>query len=714
MTFDGGALPSSTDAEELQVDLLDETTGAVVQLLGPRWTQDSQNFNQYDLVAGSATFTQTIEPGLYSELYARGWSSSPGLVAFATPATEALPYGYHLLAQHVQVAAGPALLAIDIPFTDLQVSVTFGGGSIPTATDAEELQLALIDESTNAVVQLRGPQWIQDTQNFDQYDFVSGSDHFTQRIPPGTYSMLYERGWSSSPDLVVFATPASESLPYGYHLLQQHVVLGRGPRPLAIDIPSAQLQVAVTFNGAALPGTTDAEEMQVDLIDESTGALVQLLGPRWIQDSQNFDQYDLEAGSTTFAQTIVPGTYSVVYARGWSSSPNLVVFATPATEALPYGYHLLQQHVSLGAGAPTLAIDIPLTQLQVGVTFNGGGLPSTTDAEEMQVDLIDESTGALVQLLGPRWIQDTQNFDQYDLQPGSTRFTQSIVPGIYSVLYARGWSSSPNLVVFATPASEPLPYGYHLLQQHVAVAAGAQGLAVDVPSTVVGVNVTLNGAPLPSTTDAEEMQVELVDESTQATVQLLGPRWIQDSQNFDQYDLQAGSVPFFQTLIAGPYSVRYARGWTTSPDVVFATPTTETLPYGYSILAQHLEVPVGGAWMPIDIPSTQVGFQVTFQGGNLPPTTDAEELSLLLTDESTGFRVQLLGPRWLQDAQNFDQYDLVGGSSAFTQQLVDGNYGALYTRGWTTTSGPVVFATPTTESLPYGYHQLAACQRVGP
>jgi hypothetical protein len=85
-----------------------------------------------------------------------------------------------------------------------------------------------------------------------------------------------------------------------------------------------------------------------------------------------------------------------------------------------------------------------------------------------------------------------------------------------------------------------------------------------------------------------------------------------------------------------------------------------------------------------------------------------------LVDQSTGFLVQLLGPTYSQDSQSIDQEDLVSGSSTFTQVLLNGTYELLYTRGWDSENGLVVFATPTSQPLPYGYHVLASCQRVGP
>jgi hypothetical protein len=105
---------------------------------------------------------------------------------------------------------------------------------------------------------------------------------------------------------------------------------------------------------------------------------------------------------------------------------------------------------------------------------------------------------------------------------------------------------------------------------------------------------------------------------------------------------------------------------------------------------------------------------ITFDGGTLPSPTDGNELSLELIDESTGYSVLLNGPQWSQSGPNFDQWSLMPGTDHFTQTLLPGSYSAIYSRGDTTDFGGVVYATPTTEALPYGHHLLGQCLAVGP
>ncbi len=172
-------------------------------------------------------------------------------------------------------------------------------------------------------------------------------------------------------------------------------------------------------------------------------------------------------------------------------------------------------------------IDFSLAVLEGDVTMNGGAMPATSQSStSLDFYLIDRTTGALQHIGGPRW---SSSPFPYPLQAGSAHYTATVLPGVYDLLYRRGFNTttaSGTTYVYSTNDADTVAYGEQLIARNVVIGPGHNLRNIDVPLTTLTGAIRMNGGPVPATSQSStSLDFYLVDQTTGALQHIGGPRW---------------------------------------------------------------------------------------------------------------------------------------------------------------------------------------------
>jgi hypothetical protein len=159
------------------------------------------------------------------------------------------------------------------------------------------------------------------------------------------------------------------------------------------------------------------------------------------------------------ATSVVAGAYDVVYRRGWNSSGQ-TIGENATLDKLPNGYRVLQENLVLNQGSNSLVIDLTQSNLEGVVTLNGQPLPAGPGPSSDTAFIYLRSRDTEV-LHGLRHFWYTTGGGPW---PTDGVHAKSVPPGIYDVIYRRGWNSSDN-TVSENLANDKLPNGFRVLQR---------------------------------------------------------------------------------------------------------------------------------------------------------------------------------------------------------------------------------------------------------
>ncbi|HEY3357818.1 MAG TPA: hypothetical protein VGQ83_31490 [Polyangia bacterium] len=352
-----------------------------------------------------------------------------------------------------------------------------------------------------------------------------------------------------------------------------------------------------------------------------------------------------------------------------------------------------------GACAATTAyagsVDVPVATLAtVGVTVAGQPLPAgpASDSTTMTLYLRATDTGALHE------VRDLWYTSGGGPWPAGGDHAHSVLPGLYDVVYRRGYTPSSGIVAEDAPG-DPLPYGYRVLREGLLVGAGQNDLTVDVPvATLAAVNVTVAGAALPSGPSASSstMTLYLKARDTGALHQVRH-LW---------YTSGGGPWPaggdHAYSLVPGVYDVVYERAYARADNTVAENPTGDVLPNGYRVLSRGLTLSPGANSVSIDVPVATLGaVNVTLGGSPLPSggNPSSTTLTIYLRAKDTGALHEIRDLWYTSSGGPWP----AGGDHAYS--LVPGDYEVVYRRGYAASDGTVA-GNPTGDRLPNGYRLL--------
>ncbi len=709
ITYNGTSLPAmnASDLPDASLTLVALDTGARQRIAYVRWRYVSGG--TYRLTADSGAYSTRLLPGIYDLVYERGYDSSTTYVnALAT--SDTFVNGRRVLRSSVVIGPGANVMNIDVASSTVTGAITYNGAALPAtnASDLPDASLTLVALDTGARQRIAYVRWRYVSGG--TYRLTADSSSFTTTVLPGTYDLVYERGYDTSTTYVnTLAT--SDTFVNGRRVLRSRVVIAPGANRLDINIPSSTVTGAITYNGAALPAmnASDLPDASLTLVAQDTGARQRIAYVRWRYVSGG--TYRLTADSSSFTTTVLPGTYDLVYERGYDTSTTYV--NTLATgDTFVNGRRVLRTGVVINAGANTLNVDIPSSMLTGSITYNGAALPAmnVSDLPDASLTLVARDTGARQRIAYVRWRYVSGG--TYRLTADSGTYTTRLLPGTYDLVYERGYDTSTTYVnTLAT--GDTFVNGRRVLRAGVVINPGANTLNVDIPSSTLTGAITYNGTSLPATnvSDLPDASLTLIAQDTGARQRIAYVRWRYVSGG--TYRLTADSGTYTTQLLPGTYDLVYERGYDTSTTHVNTLAASDTFVNGRRVLRTNVAVTPGMNRLDIDISAQMIGGAVTYNGAALPMNnvSDLPDATLILVARDTSARQRIGYVRWRYVSGG--SYALTADSSMYSARLLPGTYDLLYERGYDS-STTYVNTLATNDTFVNGSRYLRRCIVVPP
>jgi hypothetical protein len=710
ITLNGAAVPSTlAQPTSWDIDLyaVSRDTGARHPIAFVEYVY--QSTGTHTLRAGSDRIATRLVPGVYDILYRRGETSTAGLLSL-TPASDPFAHGLRTLRTDVVIGPGDNVLDVDVPAANVTGTIRLNNAAMPgtlTQPTSWDVDLYAVSRDTGARHPIAFVEYVY--QSSGTHTLRTGSDRIATRLVPGVYDILYRRGETSTAGLLSL-TPASDPFAHGLRTLTTGVVIAPGENTLDVNLPAANVTGTVRLNNAAMPGTlTQPTSWDVDLyaVSHDTGARHPIAFVEYVYQSTG--THTLRAGSDAIATRLVPGTYDILYRRGETSTAGLLSL-TPASDPFAHGLRTLMTDVVIGPGDNTLDVNLPAANVTGTITLNGGAMPGTlTQPTSWDVDLyaVSRDTGARHPIAFVEYVY--QSSGTHTLRAGSDTIATRLVPGVYDILYRRGETSTEGLLSL-TPASDPFAHGLRVLGSGVVIAPGNNTLNVDLPSSRVTGNITLNGAALPATlTQPTSWDVDLyaVSRDTGARHPIAFVEYVYQSNG--AHTLRAGSNAIDTRLVPGTYDILYRRGETSTEGLMSLTPPSDPFAHGLRVLISGVVIGSGPATLNVDLPAAPLASPITLNGEPLPATLTQPtswDVDLYAVSRDTGARHPIAFVEYVY--QSTGTHTLRAGSGAVATRLVPGTYDLLYRRGETSTAGLLSLTDPT-DPFAHGLRTLGAC-----
>jgi len=448
-TLSGGAIPTSSKGGDVDIYLVNKDTGSRQRIGGPRYSYATSS---YVLVAGTDSYSTLVMPGTYDVIYRRGWNyAAGGNWIYTTTAGDTLADGDRILQRDVVIGGASQSLNVDFGLATISGNITLSGGAIPGTSKGGDVDLYLVNKDTGSRQRIGGPRYSYATSS---YVLVAGTDSYSTLVMPGTYDLLYRRGWNQADGgNWVYTTTAGDTLADGDRILQRDIVVSPGANTLNVDFGIATVSGTFTLSGGAIPTTSKGGDVDIYFVNKDTGSRQRIGGPRYSYASSS---YVLVAGTASYSTLVMPGTYDVLYRRGWNyQAGGNWVYTTTAGDTLADGDVVLLTNVVVPASGKSLDIDFGKADIAGSFTFSGGPIPTTSKGGDVDIYLVNRVTGSRQRIGGPRYSYASSS---YVLVAGTDAYATRIMPGVYDLLYRRGWNQAAGgNWVYTTTAGDTIP-----------------------------------------------------------------------------------------------------------------------------------------------------------------------------------------------------------------------------------------------------------------
>ena len=346
-----------------------------------------------------ASYAVRVAPGTYDLFFA---ATGPTLAA---PANQLA-----LLYAGVTVApTGTTTLDIDVRSTPVAGTITVNGAPLAEG-DAVSLSLR---NAAGDIVPIA----------------TASNGAYSARVMPGTFDLFF----SSNAAVAGSATPKNQLA----KLAAGVIVAGTGEATmqLDVDVPSAAVSGAITFNGVPASGATGGHLA----LRNAAGDVVPITA----------------ASDASYEARVVPGTYDLFFT------------GTDAVFTVGNQNARLRTGVVVAPGRTTpLDVDVPWASVEGTIRFNGA-TPTEDDTAHLTLRNAAGDGVAIV------WDAD-----------GTYRVR--MLPGKYDLFYSQG---------LRTPEFAPANQLARLRADIAVATAGVTRLDVDVPSTIITGTLNINGEP---------------------------------------------------------------------------------------------------------------------------------------------------------------------------------------------------------------------------
>ncbi len=550
---------------------------------------------------------------------------------------------------------------IEISTSTLTTNITVNGQPLSSITGSESTQNNIYAVDVNTGTRHTLAYW---------YHTNSGLNiTYADRVVAGVYDILYRRASTGSADAYVYVTDANDALPNGVTYLEKGRVINAGAQTLDLDIPTTDLTTNITVNGQPLSSVTGSESTQNNIyaVDPETGTRHTLA--YWYHTSSGLN--------ITYADSIVSGTYDILFRRASTGSADAYVYVTDANDALPNGVTYLQKNVTISGAAESLNIDIPTATLSTNITVNGAALSTVTGSESTQNNLyaVDKDTGTRHTIA--YWYHTNSGLN--------ITYADALVAGTYDILYRRASTGSEDAYVYVTDVNDALPNGVYYVQKDVVVSAGSQTLNIDIPTTTVNTVITVDGAPLANITGSESTQNNIYAVNRDTGTRHTLAYW---------YHTNSGlNITYADSVISGNYDILYRRASTGSADAyVYVTDANDALPNGVILLQENVNISGAADTVNIDIPVATPTVNITVSGSPLSSISGSESTqnNIYAVHTETGTRHTLA--YWYHTNS--------GLNITYADRLIAGTYDILYRRASTGSEDSYVYVTDSNDALP--------------
>ncbi|MEY3211927.1 MAG: hypothetical protein RIT28_2408 [Pseudomonadota bacterium] len=409
-------------------------------------------------------------------------------------------------------ASGECVYDINVPIAELDLNVTYDGGKVPSASSGDDV-LVLFTETTTGDTQ---------TYGFD------GAEESVQ-VPFGTYDIALQLG-------------AAEPRPNSLTTVRRGVSVS-GDAGLNLDLPVGELKLKVTYDGGKVPSASSGDDVLVLFTETTTG------------ETQTYS-FDGDVESVE----VPHGTYDIALQLG-------------AAEPRPNSLTTVRRGVEV-SGDGGLDLNLPVGELKLKVTYDGGKVPSASSGDDVLVLFTETSTG------------ETQT---YSLD-GDVESVE-VPHGTYDIALQFG-------------AAEPRPNSLATVRRDVEVS-GDGGLDLNLQVGEQKLKVTYDGGKVPSASSGDDVLVLFTETSTGET----------QSYSFDG-DQDTVEVPF------GTYDIALQFG--------AADPRANSL----ATVRSGVEVS-GDGGLDLNMSVGDLSLTVTYDGGKVPSAPSGDDVYVLFTETTT-------------------------------------------------------------------------------
>ena len=554
---------------------VDQTTGT--------WTRIA-NYYGYGST-DTIVYAERILPGIYDIMYVN--TSYGGDITYQifnyTDDSPDTVYGMRVLQEGVVFRAGQNTYALDVPQADLNLTVTYAGEDPVVAQLYGSFDIFAVDHQTQT--------W---TRIANYYGYGSTDTIvYAERLLPGTYDIMYvNTSYGGDITYKIFNyTDDSPDTVYGMRFLQRDVVIGAGPVNLVIDIPQADLNLTVTYDGqdpvaAQLYGSFD-----IFAVDHETETWTRIA---------NYYGY----GSTdtiVYGERLLPGTYDIMYVNtsyGGDITYKIFNYTDDSPDTV-YGMRFLQRDVVIGAGPVNLTVDVPQADLNLTVTYDGQDPVAAQLYGSFDIFAVDHETDTWTRIA---------NYYGY----GSTDtivYGERLLPGTYDLMYVNtSYGGDITYKIFNyTDDSPDTVYGMRFLRRDVVIGAGPVNLTIDVPQTDLDLTVTYKGQDPVVAQLYGSFDIFAVDHETDTWTRIA---------NYYGYG-STDTIVYAERLLPGTYDFMYVNtsyGGDITYEIFNYTDDSPDTVYGMRFLQRNVAIGAGPQTLTIDIPESAIAPVVTYDG----------------------------------------------------------------------------------------------------
>ena len=514
---------------------------------------------------------------------------------------------------------------------------------------------------------------------------------FDIRIVPGIYDLVYKTYTTSSNLYVSRINTRNTTVPAGFRVLQEGIVISQGQNLMDFNVDSATVKGEFTLNGQPFPATANYYGDGTFYLRSQDTKSLHIVGT--VKYSSSGGTYKLYGN--TFDIRIVPGMYDLVY-KTYTTSSNLYTSRiNTRNTTVPAGFRVLKTGIQINQGTNSINFNVDSATVAGKFTLNGQDFPATANYYGDGTFYLRSQDTKSLHIVGT--VKYSSSGETYKLY-GNT-FDIRIVPGTYDLLYKTYTTSSNLYVSRINTRNTTIPAGFRVLKIGVQIRKGANSLNFDVESGTLAGKFTLNGQAFPTTANYYGDGTFYLRSLDTKSLHIIGT--VKYSSSGGTYKLYGNT--FDVRIVPGTYDLVY-KTYTTSSNLYVSRINTRntTVPAGYRLLKTGVVIKKGANTLDLNVDSATVSGQFTLNGQAFPATAKYYGDGTFYLRSLDTKSLHIVGT--VKYSSSGGTYKLYG--NTFDIRIVPGTYDLLY-KTYTTSSNLYVSRINTRNTtIPAGFRVL--------